>query len=220
MTTNFTLRDFFVYLLTGLLCSVSFAIIFHEELFSLSLSFFTQYEFIKELAILIPIFVIPVVYLLGHVIGFISYQTLKLYIFINKKLVRPIPKWKYSLLMLLQIVLYRQRIIYRVIQYTKGTDTPKIFTNENEFWTLCAKMQIEGIYQPAEYWYILNELFNSVNIIFFMSLCISLITRHWILGVSFCLLAIFAFMRAKQYADHFVITVCRITTAKWLTRIG
>ena len=127
-------------------------------------------------------------------------------------------KWKYFLLIKLQQLLYRQRVVYAIIKFTKSDSPDKPFKNVSEFWTSCAKLQIEKIYMPAEYWYILNEFFNSINLICFISTILSFAKGHWVLGIVYLLLTILSFKRAQQYADHFIQTVSNLTTARLTTR--
>lgn len=219
MTTNFTLRDFFVYLVTGQTLIICVGTIFFKEIFKWTIDFFSKYEFIKDFSILLIIFLVPAIYLLGHIIGSLSYNLLQLYVWIDKSkfFMREIPKWKYFILIKFQQLLYRQRVVYAIIMYTKSYKNEKLFKTVEEFWTICAKLQIEKIYAPAEYWYVLNELFNSINLIFFISTIISFLTGSWLLGTVYFVLTIFAFKRAKQYAGHFVQTVCNLTTARHTT---
>src|SRR5690606_26223576 len=120
---------------------------------------------------LITIFLVPVIYILGHIIGSFSYNLLNLFVWIDKTYKRnekEMSKFKYWTLIKFQQLLYRQRVLYAVVKYQKSNgDSP--FKNHKEFWTLCAKLQKLNHYTPAEYWYVLNELFNSVNLIFFIS---------------------------------------------------
>jgi hypothetical protein len=129
-------------------------------------------------------------------------------------------KWKYFILIKFQQLLYRQGVAYAIIKFIKSDSNNKPFKNVDEFWTICAKLQIDKIYAPAEYWYVLNELFNSINLIFLISTIISFLTGQWILGIVYFSLIIFSFKRAKQYADHFIQTVCRLTTARLSTQLG
>lgn len=222
MTTNFTLRDFFVYLLTGLTLIICVWTIYFDDIFKWTIDFFSKYEFIKDFSFLVTIFLAPAIYLLGHLIGSLSYILLKLYVWLDKRnfFKREMPKWKYSILMKLQQLLYRQRVVYAITTYTKSDKDEKLFKTVSEFWTICAKLQIEKIYAPAEYWYVLNELFNSINLIFFVSTILSFMSGHWILGAVYFILTIFAFKRAKQYAYHFIQTVCNLTTARQTTQPG
>jgi len=112
-----------------------------------------------------------------------------------------------------QQLLYRQGVVYTIIKFIKSESNNKPFKNVDEFWTTCAKLQIKKNYTPAQYWYVLNELFNSIYLIFVISTITSFCTGQWILGIVYFILAIFACNRAKQYADHFIQTVCRLTTA-------
>lgn len=214
MTTNFTLRDFFVYLLVGLTLIICLGSLFTSEIIKLTVNVFSTYDFIKDFSFLVTILLIPTIYLFGHIIGSISYNLLQLYVYLDKGYFkRPISKRKYSILMKLQQLLYKQRVVFAIINYTKTDKTEKLFKNVGEFWRICAELQIEKIYAPAEYWYVLNELFNSLNIIFFISTIVAFLTQHWILGVVYFILTIFAFKRAKQYAEHFIQTVCNLTIA-------
>lgn len=220
MTTNFTLRDFFVYLIAGFTLIISIGIIFFDNIFKFTIVFFEKYEFIKDFAFLATIFLIPTIYLLGHIIGALGYNLLKMFIWIDKKFKKPdkkMPRWKFILLIKLQQLLYRQRVAYAIIKYTKSKSKGKPFKNITEFWMACAKLQIEKIYAPAEYWYVLNELFNSINLIFFIATIISFIVGHWLLGIVYLILTIFSFKRAKQYAAHFVQTVYNLTIARKTT---
>ncbi len=215
MTTNFTLRDFFVYLLTGLTLMICFGTIFQNEIFRWTIDFFDKYVFITDFAFLVTILLIPTIYLIGQLIGSLSYNLLKLFVWLdNGYFKRPISKFKFYWLMIFQKLLYRQRVVYAINKYLKKNTTEKPFRNVEEFWYTCAKLQIDRIYAPAEYWYVLNELFNSLNLVFFLSTIISFSCGHWILGIIFGLLTIIAYRRARQYADHFIQTVCNLTTAR------
>ncbi len=210
MTTNFTLRDFFVYILTGITMLNCIGIIFFKDLLEWSTHWFSKYELINNFSFLVFIFAIPIIYLIGHVIGFISYNLLKIYIWLDKNYFKkPISKCKYFILIKLQQILYRQRVVYAIISHTKSENSAKYFTTVDEFWTECAKLKIEKSYDSSEYWYVLNELFNSLNLVFFISAIISALNQSWTLSVIYFALTIFAFKRAKQYAEHFTNTVIR-----------
>lgn len=215
MRTNFTIRDFFVYLLTGVTFILSVGIIFFNSIFEFTIDMFEKYIFIKDFSFLVTIFLIPIIYLLGHFIGSISYNTLQLFIWADKKFKkRRRKKWKYRILMFFQLILYRQRIVYAIISYAKSKKEKKLFKSTNEFWIICSKLEIEKIYGTAKYWYVLNELFNAVNLIFLISTILSLCYGYWILSVIYFSLTIFAFKRAKQYAEHFINTVCGLIIAR------
>jgi hypothetical protein len=79
MTTNFTLRDFFVFLLTGLTLTVSMSILFYDEIFDTLVCVYNKYPFIKDISFILTVLIVPIIYLLGHFIGTLSYLCLKLY---------------------------------------------------------------------------------------------------------------------------------------------
>lgn len=217
MTTNFTLRDFFVFLLTGLIFLGSIFLIFYDNIFLGIPSILEKYPSIKDISFIITLFFIPIIYLFGHIIGSLSYLCLKLYVHIDKifkKKGKNIPKWKYKILMLFQRLLYRQRVVYAVIQYTKQNKDKCIFKTSNDFWTICALLQIQKKYTSAEYWNLLNEFFNSLNHIFFISMIIAFVSCHWIIGIIYFTLMLLTYYRARQYAELFVITVERLTIAE------
>ena len=207
MNTNFTFRDFFVYLIVGVLAIFSIGVIFWEKLILNSSEFFYQHEFIKDFSVLVLIFLIPVVYIIGHLVGGISY-TLYLFYFFLEKLK---PKWKFidkksrkKIIEFLGYFLFRQRTTYAIKE-----NYNELFEDIESFWMLCTKLQVKEKYKPAQYWYVLNELFNSLNIIFFISALITLIKKDWYLLIVFIVLAWFSFKRAKQYAQHFFKTIIR-----------
>jgi hypothetical protein len=193
--------------------------IFIDNIFKLVIDFFDKYDFIKDFSFLVTIFLVPAIYLIGHIIGSLNYNLLQLYVWLDKRkfFKREMPKWKYLILIKLQQLLYRQRVVYAITTYTKSDKTEKLYKSVGEFWIICAKLQIEKIYAPAEYWYILNELFNSINLIFFISSIISFIYGQWIFGTVYIILTIFAYKRARQYADHFIQTICNLTISKETT---
>jgi|LakMenEpi03Aug12_release.lakeMendotaPanAssembly.Ray.scaffolds.fasta_scaffold431147_1 hypothetical protein len=214
MTTNFTFRDFFVYLITGQICVISIGVIFFTDIFEWSINFFNNYKLIEDSCFLITIFIVPVIYLLGHFIGFLSYYLINCYKWLSKnKFFKPdILKLDAFTLKVLQCF-YFQSVFYAIIRYTESDNTEKLFKNVEEFWVICAKLQIEKVYAPAEYWYVLNEMFKSINLIFLISSIISFKTGHLIHGIVFIILTIFAFKRAKQYANHFIQTVNNLLIA-------
>lgn len=223
MTTNFTFRDFLVYLLTGQTLILSVTAIFWQNLFTFSLYFFSKYEFIKEFGFLVAIFLIPLIYLLGHLVGSINYITLELFKWIEKTTKgdkESLSKFDNLLIGLFQRLLYRHRVVYEINQYTKRNQTEKLFNNENDFWTLVAKLQIEKIYSSAEYWIVLNDLFKSVNLVFGISTAIALGNGQWVLGGIYFLLMLIAFRRARQYSKFFVLAVCRLAEARKTTQPG
>lgn len=217
MTTNFTLRDFFVFLLTGLIFLGSIFLIFYGDIFLWIADILKKYPSIKDISFIITLFVIPIIYLFGHIIGSLSYLCLKLYVFIDrifKKKGGNLSDLKYDILMTFQKLLYRQRVVYAVIQHTKQNKDKCIFKTPNDFWTICALLQIEKRYTSAEYWNLLNDFFNSLNLTFFISMIIAFCSGNLLIGIIYTILMILTYYRAMQYAHYFVITVERLVKAQ------
>ena len=211
MTTNFTFRDFIVYLLTGLTLLLCIGVIFLDDIFTLTTCFFTKYQFVKEFSFLVTIFLIPFIYLTGHIIGIVDYLTMKYYVWLHKKL-RNKNNWvAKSFLKINHLIFYRHRIVYQIVRHLKSNKEGKSFMTTEEFWVLCAKLQKENHYSPAEYWYILNDLFKGVSLVFLISTIISTTRQQWTLATVFIILTALFFYRAIQYAEFFVATVCRLS---------
>jgi hypothetical protein len=215
MISNFTFRDFFVYFFTGVIFIICIGFILINKNLYLLTNDLIKYDFIQKFSFLGTILIIPPIYLLGHIIGSINYNLLKLYIKLhNSKFIKNNPsQLKYFILIKIQQLLYRQRVVYAIIKYTKSDKKEKAFKTVEEFWISCSKLQIENKYTSAEYWYVLNELFNSINLVFFVSTIISFITQNWLLGEIYFFLTIITFNRAKQYAYYFIKSICNLTTA-------
>jgi hypothetical protein len=205
MTTSFSIRDFFVYLIVGIICTLCLWAIFMDEVFNWTTTLFTEHDFIKEFSFLGVFFLIPFMYIFGQIIGSVN----ALIFFIYKKCQRKNSS-KYSIG---KILIYRQKVNYAIDNF-KIDDVLK-YSNSDKFWKACAKLQNEKIYSPAEYWYIMNELFGGLNLVFFISFSVALINCKLLLSIVFFLLTILSFIRAKQYAAHFVRTVYRLTDSKW-----
>ena len=198
MTTNFTLRDFFAFLLTGCVFTTTMVILFYNELLCL----FEKYNYLSGFSWISLLLIIPSIYLIGHIFGSISFLMFRAY--------DRIPKSGCGdcLLSVIQsLLLYRQRVAYSI-------EKNKDFQDREDFWTKCAVLQIEKIYSPAEYWSYLNEFFNSINLVFIVSGIISICFGHCIIGFIYWGFAFVAFFRAKQYAGNFVLTVVRLAKAK------
>jgi len=72
MTTNFTLRDFFVYLLTGALFITAIGLALFDNIKEYN-SICQIYKVVKNNSLISSFFVLPTIYLIGHLIGSISY---------------------------------------------------------------------------------------------------------------------------------------------------
>ncbi|WP_306540733.1 hypothetical protein [Dysgonomonas sp.] len=221
MTTNFTLRDFFGFLLTGLILVGAICLIFYDNVLEGIANTFTKYPSLKDISFIITLFILPIIYLFGHIIGSLSYRCLKLYIFISKFLEnrkkdkgQHLPSYQYYILIFFQITLYQQRIVYAIIQQVKSEKNKCEKKDIEDFWTICALLQIEKKYSSAEYWNLLNEFFNSLNLIFFISMIIAFYSGNLVIGIIYSILMVLTYYRAKQYADYFIKTVKRLVKAQ------
>jgi hypothetical protein len=215
MTTNFTLRDFFVYLLTGCIFMDSLCIIFYKEILCFIVG--SQCEFNTTFSFLATIFFIPAIYFIGHLIGIFNYKGLKIYVCIYNKIRGKNKKSENrgknkksekesQMLKSLRIIFYGHRIAFAINKYyNKSTDI---------FWTECAKLQISQTYRPAEYWYILNEFFSALHTSFTVVAIVAFFKGHCIIGIVYIILLCLTYVRAKQYAEHFVNTVIRLNNAQ------
>ena len=214
MTTKFTLRDFLVYFTTGSLFLVCIELIFFDEILRVSSEFFSKYLFIKEFSGLIIVIAIPIIYLIVHVIHSLGILSLWIYKEIHSKLTKwKLRKWKAIeyLRIILHFFMYKNKVVNSVIQENKKNSTWK---STDDFWTVCAKLQIEKKFGPAEYWYTLNDLFKGLYTSFLISTILSCFTGNYMLGVIFCILMFVSHIRAIHFGNSFVITVKRLTDEK------
>ena len=190
----------------------SLCIIFYKEILFYIIG--SKCEFSATFSFLATIFFIPAIYFIGHLIGIFNYKGLKVYVCIYNKLRRKNKKSEKELqiLKLFRIILYKHRIAFAIREYyckknpqNKGT---------NNFWTDCAKLQISQTYRPAEYWYILNEFFSALHTSFTIVAIVAFFKGHWIIGTVYVILLCLTYVRAKQYAEHFVNTVIRLKNAQ------
>ncbi|MBD1363001.1 hypothetical protein IDJ77_04185 [Mucilaginibacter sp. ZT4R22] len=209
MTTNFTFRDFLVYLMTGLLLLITLGIIFFQIVVNQISCISVQYTFVKDYAVILVIFLIPFIYIVGHIVNTIDFIMMKYYVWLHPLL--KTSKWWRWFLKINEFLFYRHRIVFQVVTYWKGNTTPKAFSTTEEFWILCAKLQKDKNYDNAGYWYILNDLFKAVYVIFFAGCLISAIEHKWYELLLFFVLLIFAKIRAHQFACFFVDTVARLS---------
>lgn len=209
MNDKYTLRDFLVYFTTGTMTIVSIDILFFNKILEKTGDFFGKYTFINEFSGLLIILVVPMIYFIGHLIHGLDFLSLKIYIVIHKKLT----DWKLRkfriiewIRLILHFFMYKNKVINSVIKDKKKNKT---WENEELFWIDCAKLQKDGKFIPAEYWYTLNDLFKGLYTVFLFSSIIAFITCKIGLGLIFAGLFLICHFRAIQFADFFVKTVKR-----------
>ena len=215
MTTNFTLRDFFAFLLTGLTFIASISILFYNEILDKLVFVYSQYPFINDISFFLAILFIPITYLLGHFFGVLSYLYRKLYL--NCRKLNGIKKYIPKLIKFPIIYSYKLYISCAIEKKTQKDQIAKnYFKNRNEFWTKYSLLKIENNYSQAEYWYLLNEFFNNTTFVFLLSAIIAFFVGHWFFGIIYISITIGTFIRASQYADLFVTSVVRLLKVREL----
>ena len=211
MTTNFTLRDFFVFLLTGALFITAIGLALFDK--GKDFTFlYDVYKVIKNNSLMYSFLVIPCIYFVGHLIGGISYFG---HVISNK--VEEVCEKKCKWLVKLIVTLFnKSKINFAItVYYSDRIPTDKLQTTNN-FWTACAKLQILKIYEPAAYWYHISEFFDSLYYMFVVVAIISIIFFKPFFTIIYLVLAIVCYFRARQHAANFVKTVNRLLDAQKL----
>lgn len=213
MNYNFTLRDFLVYFSTGALLIICIDIIFFNEILIIISRFLEKYIFIKEFTGLLILLVIPFIYLIGNILHSIDFLFLKIYkgihslfnkLKISRYILFKVVKW------IFHFFLYRNKVINSIIKENKRNKT---WQNPEKFWENCAKLQIKGCFDSANYWHTLNDLFKGLYISFLISFILSLRENNIILAILFATLMLVCLFRAIQFADSFVSTVKRLNNS-------
>lgn len=214
MIDKFTLRDFLVYFTTGTLTLLSIDLLFFNEILAEIVNFFDKYKFVTEFSAFLIVLSVPLIYFIGHMIHGIGFISLKTYIFIHKKL--NYCKWRKNNIVewirqILYFFMYKNKVINSIIKENKDNKT---WNNEDEFWIDCAKLQKEGKFGAAEYWYSLNELFKGLYTTFLFSSIVAFVICKIELGLIFIVLFLICHFKAIQFANYFVQTVKRFVIVK------
>lgn len=214
MNDKFTLRDFLVYFTTGTLTLLSIGLLFFSETLTIILGFFEKYKFVTDFSGLLIVIAVPLIYFIGHLIHALDTFLLKTYKLIHKKL----NDWKlrkYKIVewirLILHFFMYKNKVINSIIQENKdeGDKDKKTWNNEEEFWIDCAKLQKDGKFVSAEYWYTLNDLFKGLYTTFLFSSIIAFVICKIGFGFIFTGIFLICHFRAIQFADYFTKTVKR-----------
>ncbi|RKE04403.1 hypothetical protein [Marinifilum flexuosum] len=211
MTTNFTLRDFLVYFSSGAFLIIILDLIFFESILNITEDFFSKHTFIKEFAGLLIIFVIPLIYILGHILHGLGFLSLKIYIAFHSKLTKwNIRKyWFFEFIRkIVHFFMYKNKVVNSVLLENMTNQT---WNSVEQFWESCAELQVKDNFGPANYWYTLNDLFKGLYTTTFLGTIICLFVDKWILCLIFLGLMFICHFRAIQFADCFVLTVKRLS---------
>lgn len=188
MTEKFTLRDILVYTLLGIIVLIFTYFYYPSEIDSII-------EYSKEYSDLTVLLLIPISYLIGHVLMSIDD------LIFNGILLRFFPKntplknkfWK----------LYNNLFFgYRNI----GIRIKEGISN-NEFLRACDKLIAENKYQKAEYYQVMSDLFKGVFLVIFLSIVFDIYLCHFELWKLLLIFPIW--YRAKMFSAYYVRMVKR-----------
>lgn len=199
------------------------AILFYDKIPGL-----TKSLFLKDLEWGWLLILIPGIYFIGHIFGTLSFGLLGKYKSIrdnesndkckNKRLHKcfECEKGNPAIRCLLLYGAKTTCAIEKSIEEEKDKDdSEKHFKTVPDFWTKCAFLQIEKIYAPAEYFYHVNELFQSLILIFAVSSFVAFtFTPHWVIGLIYIVCALFSYRIAREHAARFVETVIQTLDAR------
>ncbi len=208
-----------MYLLTGSIFLLAMGVIFHCEVleFVKNIGSFKDFEWIGILIL------IPAIYLVGHLFGAGTYWLLGAYKYIHedktdekrrKKCLRKFCKRMKNTFAIKCVLLYGAKTTCAIERYCKKNQKDELFASTEDFWNECAVLQIEDDYAPAEYFYYVNELFQSLILIFGFSSIVAFARCHWIIGLVYIVLAFYSGFIARDHADRFVGEVVRTLKAR------
>jgi hypothetical protein len=189
MTDKFTIRDFLVYSLVGLTATLIF---YTHEPCKVTTMLNNLIAF-SDFAIII---FVPIFYLIGHVIMGIDD------IIFNNILYRPIRK-KY----LKKSNWFWKVYTYLLFGYRNQGLKMSNQISEDDFLITCDKLIGENIYQKAEYYQVMSDLFKGV----FLCLIASIIYRLFNCNYSLWELSLTAIIwyRARVFSSYYVRLIKR-----------
>ncbi|RYE38200.1 MAG: hypothetical protein EOP48_27465 [Sphingobacteriales bacterium] len=190
MEEKYTLRDLFVYTITGLCLPLSLFLIEPKKY---SAWIINNKDFIKDNGIIVLVIGIPALYLLGHLIQAVDILRLEIGTRMFKKAVlRNCAMAKFFYLLLLGDRLEGVLLL-------RGED-------QSWFWKKVNYNIIQGHYTRSEYWYILKDLCNNLET---LCLCLSFYTFFWTDTSPFWFLglSIIFWVKSRTYTKTFIRSV-------------
>lgn len=194
MNANYTFRDFIAYFITGSVSIFIILMINYELILKKLFKFLKEEDANLSLLVLTFIFFIPLIYLIGQFVATIDFLVFHR---LSKKILEKCPKciipnWLFTK--------------YRISGIIK--DNWKLNIN---FWQACSKLQVNKVYEKAEYRYILNDLFKNLivlnSLLFIYAIYLYLFFDNYsvIIGLIFSFVLLRA--RAKMLGELFVKNV-------------
>ena len=199
MQDRFTIRDFLVYFITGLFLLITLLYSFHNSLLDY---FQISKQDIKDNPALTVFLLIPILYLLGHLVHGIDL----ILFFIGgkafhqkKKYTHKLKRWK---------IYWLIRFVITVIN---GYRIAGLLNNKNlettDFWKKVSKLQYNGKFSKAEYWNLMNDLLKGITLISLGWVIYYLINFSKLELCIFVFLTIIFWYRARHMATNFISTV-------------
>jgi hypothetical protein len=188
MGDKFTYRDIIVYTLNGLIGSLLLCLIFRDEILNyLLINDIRNSEFIIVL-------IIPISYLIGHVI--MTIDDILFNQIIRKKIRKNLFKSNLRILRFLHNIIFGYRIIGK---------RDIIWKNENtDFEQICVIIRNKGRYEFADKYFILSDFFKGLVINELLIIAITIIKSDWIYLICSSILLILFYFRARTYSDKYV----------------
>lgn len=207
MTGNYTLRDFLVYFSTGAFCCALIYILDVHCWNQKSVDFFKNYQIVKEFAPALIIPIIPVLYVVGHIVHALGVVSLKLYvtlhIFLTVKGYRK-KKGVEFFREILHYFLYRAKVVNAIIEEMKSNKT---WRDVNDFYRSCAVLQLHQVYKDVSYYHLLNDLSKGLYTVFILSAFWQLIAFQFKVFLVLLILALIFNHRAMFFAKNYVNSV-------------
>jgi hypothetical protein len=191
MNEKLTYRDIVVYTFNGLIGLALISIVYRKELF--------KYIFLEDIhnEEFLLLLLIPICYLLGHVI--LSIDNLIFMKILNKNIRRKLLKSKYF--KWLHTILFGHRIV--------GIRDIKWSEIEGNFSITCTKIRNCGKIELADRYYVLSDSFKGLIIIELVIIVLTINKLDYCyFGISIFLLIIF-YLRTKKYSNEYVNEIKR-----------
>jgi hypothetical protein len=209
MPSNFTFRDLIVYLTAGF-CFVFLLFLVYWSDLKYAFSIFKEdVSIIKDFSSLFTFLIIPIIYVIGHLVNGVDYFFMKYHVWVHKKLSKFRKYWLLkNILMLNEVIFYRHRIVYQYVMFTKKKEENKtLFKGIDDFWGFCNTLKNDNKFSTAEYYYVINDMLKAIYMMLVIFGICAIIKTHYSLGTSMVLISPLAYWRAKQYSDFFIKNV-------------
>jgi hypothetical protein len=196
MNDKFTIRDFFAYFLSGIAVLL---FLFVNNYKNVTEYLFSNKDALKDYTSLVIFFSIPIAYFLGQILHGIDTV-----FFFFAKVCRKIKRGSFCWYALYPLIFLLSG--HRISGYL-------FLKKENieDFWSNCAKLQVEKNYAPSEYWYVMNDLFKGLALACFIFCIVSIFCYTKMFVFGYLLLSMIFWFRAYFFAKSFVESVKRLS---------